>query len=231
MIARVLSSPQVQIGLLVVGAYLVGAVPFGLLVGWMKGIDVRKAGSGNIGATNVGRLLGGKYFALVFVLDALKGAVPMVAGSWVVKGLDESPVKYLLWLSVGLAALLGHVFPIYLGFKGGKGVATALGVMLGVWPFYTFTAIPAVAVFVGVFSVSRFISLSSIVGAALFPVLLMVMGWALGWDLLGTKWPLLAFAVLVGALVIYRHRSNIARLWAGTELRMGGKKAEEIVGR
>lgn len=205
------------LGLLIVASYFAGAVPFGLLVGKLKGIDVRTAGSGNIGATNVGRLLGKRYFWLVFALDALKGMLPMLAGAWLVAGMDEAWGKYAAWLACGLAAMLGHVFPVYLGFKGGKGVATALGVMLGVWPYYTLAAVPAVGVFVGVFAVSRYISLSSIVGAIAFPPILLATGWVFGWRLLEHRWPLVAFAVVVGLLVIWRHRGNIQRLRDGTE--------------
>lgn len=214
---------SVQVALLVVAAYLVGAIPFGFVVGKLKGIDIRTAGSGNIGATNVGRLLGKRWFWLVFALDALKGTAPMLAGLWVTSGLPEGPGKYAAWLAAGMAALLGHVFPVYLGFKGGKGVATALGMMLGVWPFYTLAAIPTVAMFLGVFAVSRIISLGSIAATLTFPVGLLVVNWAMGWELLGHQWPLLVFACGVSALVMFRHRGNISRLRAGTEPKFGEK--------
>src|SRR5436309_2543409 len=115
-------------------AYLLGAIPFGLIVGRMHGIDVRTAGSGNIGATNVGRLLGKKFFFLVFFLDLLKSFVPMLIASLIVHRLDAAPrdrTTYLLWLLVGFAAVVGHMFSVFLGFRGGKGVATSAGVMLG----------------------------------------------------------------------------------------------------
>src|SRR5579862_2293449 len=99
--------------------YLLGSVPFGLMVGLWRGIDVRKAGSGNIGATNVGRLLGGKCFALVFTLDLLKGMLPMVAAGLVLRGHAAGPGTYFLWLAVGAAAILGHMFSLFLSFKGG----------------------------------------------------------------------------------------------------------------
>src|SRR5579862_2103992 len=111
--------------------YLIGSVPFGLIVGLCRGVDIRKAGSGNIGATNVGRLLGRKYFLLTFVLDMLKGPVPTLgagaAAHWAAQISPESTAEgrldFLLWLLVGLATILGHMFSIFLGFKGGKGVA------------------------------------------------------------------------------------------------------------
>jgi glycerol-3-phosphate acyltransferase PlsY len=217
-------TPTAQMLILAVVAYLVGAIPFGYVVGRLKGVDIRKEGSGNIGATNVGRVLGKRYFWLVFALDAGKGLGPMLAGRVIAHGMPDAPAKYLLWLLVGVAAMVGHVFPIYLGFKGGKGVATALGIMLGVYPYYVWTAVPAVGAFVLVFAVSRFISLASITGAVCFPAGLLVLGWIFGWDLLGGRWPLLLVAVLLGGLVVVRHRANIARLRAGTEPKFTGKK-------
>src|SRR6188768_478174 len=113
-----------QVALLVPAAYLLGSVPFGLIVGKTRGVDPRKAGSGNIGATNVGRLLGKKFFALVFTLDLLKGLLPMLAAAYVLRGETPDRKTYLLWLAVGAVAILGHMFSVFLGFKGGKGVAT-----------------------------------------------------------------------------------------------------------
>src|SRR4051794_16338963 len=115
-------------------AYVVGSIPFGLLVGLSRGVDPRKAGSGNIGATNVGRLLGGKFFAIVFALDLLKGMLPPLAPSWVVYRHGEATGGHvgweinLLWLLVGFAAVAGHMFSVFLKFKGGKGVATSAGI-------------------------------------------------------------------------------------------------------
>lgn len=219
------------LALVIVGAYLLGAVPFGWVVGRLKGVDVRSAGSGNIGATNVGRLLGTRYFWLVFALDAAKGVLPMLAGAWVVSGWDEAWWKYVAWLACGLAAMMGHLFPVYLGFRGGKGVATGLGVMLGVWPYYTLSAVPTVALFVAVFTASRYISLSSVLSAVAFPFVLIVLGWMFDWRLWELRWPLVVFAVAVSALVIWRHRGNLARLRAGTEPKFSGaRKASAVEG-
>src|ERR1035437_6475807 len=107
-------------------AYLMGSIPFGLIIGLRKGIDPRKAGSGNIGATNVGRLLGAKYFGYVFVLDLLKALLPTAAGSWVAIRFGANPpsvLQLVLHLLIGFSAILGHMFSLFLGFKGGKGVA------------------------------------------------------------------------------------------------------------
>src|SRR5438270_689765 len=119
--------------LLIPLAYLVGSIPFGLLVGLAKGIDVRKSGSGNIGATNVARLLGGRFFALVFTLDLLKGLLPVLAACYLLKPWLQAPAfdDYVLWLVIGFAAIAGHMFSVFLKFKGGKGVATSTGVILG----------------------------------------------------------------------------------------------------
>jgi glycerol-3-phosphate acyltransferase PlsY len=208
-----------QLLILIPIAYLMGSVPFGLIVGLAKGIDPRAAGSGNIGATNVGRLLGGKYFALVFVLDMLKGLLPMLAAGFTLHWRASSPVQYILWLLVGFGAITGHMFSIFLRFKGGKGVATGAGVALGLFPYYTIPAVVALLAFLGVFRVSKIVSLASITGAVVFPVAYVLIGLILGWDVVGTQLPLLIFALLLCSLIVYRHRSNIARLRAGTESR------------
>jgi glycerol-3-phosphate acyltransferase PlsY len=200
-------------------AYLLGSIPFGLLVGLAKGIDPRKAGSGNIGATNLGRLLGGKFFAIVFTLDVFKGLLPMLAAAYALHGRASSRMEYALWLLVGFAAIAGHMFSLFLKFKGGKGVATAMGV----FPYFTFPAIVALTVFVAVFLVTRIVSISSIAGAIVLPIAYVLMGWRLGWDVTGVQLPLLVFAILLCALIVYRHRSNIARLLAGTENRFEKK--------
>jgi glycerol-3-phosphate acyltransferase PlsY len=210
-------SLESQFLVLIVVAYLVGSIPFGLIVGKLKGIDPRTAGSGNIGATNLGRLLGGKYFALVFTLDLLKGLLPMLAAAILVRGLPTHEKPYLLWMAVGMAAVLGHLFPIYLKFKGGKGVATSAGVVLGLWPFYTLPGIAVVLVFLITFKVTKTVSLGSIAACVGFPIAFIVIGLAMGWPVFGKQLPLLVFATLLSGLIIYRHRSNIARLISGTE--------------
>ena len=198
-------------------AYLVGSIPFGLLVGRAKGIDPRTSGSGNIGATNLGRLLGGKYFALVFTLDLLKGLLPMLVAAWLLRHLATHEKPYLLWMTVGAGAILGHLFPVYLKFKGGKGVATSTGVVLGLWPFYTYPGFAVVLVFLIVFAISRTVSLGSIASSIGFPICYVLIGLALGWPVFGEQLPLLIFATVLGSLIVYRHRKNIVRLLNGTE--------------
>jgi glycerol-3-phosphate acyltransferase PlsY len=219
-------SPVQEFALLVPAAYLVGSIPFGLIVGKAKGVDPRKAGSGNIGATNVGRLLGKKFFALVFILDLLKGLIPMLAAAFVLRHATPARQTYLLWLAVGFAAIIGHMFSLFLGFKGGKGVATSTGVLLGLWPYYTIPGLIGALIWIVSFKIWRYVSLASILGAALFPVAYICLGLALGWDVFGTQLPLLIFAVVVAGLIVYKHRSNIARLRAGTELRAGAGSHE-----
>jgi len=216
-----------MIALLVLpAAYLLGAIPFGyLLVKWTTGRDVRTAGSGNIGATNVARLLGRKFFFLVFFLDMLKSMVPMMIASAIVHRLppeQRDAQIYLLWLLVGFAAVLGHMFSVFLKFKGGKGVATSAGVMLGLCPFFTAPGLVAVGVFLVVFFIWRYVSLGSILAACAFPLLYVAIGLSRGWPVFGRQLPLLIFAFVIAILITYKHRTNISRLLSGTENRIGG---------
>jgi glycerol-3-phosphate acyltransferase PlsY len=215
-------SPFHQLLLLAAISYFLGSIPFGLLVGLAKGIDPRQAGSGNIGATNVARLLGGKFFALVFTLDLLKSLIPMLIGYALLRRAhltsDQLDAKLLLaWLLVGFAAIVGHMFPVYIGFKGGKGVATSAGLILGLWPYYTLPALIALAVFLIVFFIWRYVSLGSIASALSFPLAYILFALVNRWPLTNQQLPLLIFAILVAAMIIYKHRTNIARLRAGTE--------------
>ena len=200
---------------MILAAYLLGAVPFGLLIARAKGIDIRKVGSGNIGATNVLRSVGKPWGYLTFALDALKGYVPAalfpMIGNWA--GQDFQSLENAgLWC--GLAAILGHNFPIYLGFKGGKGVATSAGALLGIAPAAVGIGLVVWAL---LFFPFRYVSLASIGAAAAIP--------AAGWLLYRGNGPTRPVALTVlGLLVIWRHRSNIQRLLNGTENRMGSRK-------
>ena len=221
-------SPQLSLLILIPLAYLVGSIPFGLIVGLAKGVDPRTAGSGNIGATNVARLLGKRFFFLVFFLDLGKSLVPMLIASAIAHRIPDAQRDarvYLLWLLVGFAAVLGHMFSVFLKFKGGKGVATSAGVMLGLWPYFTGPGLVAVVTFLVVFYAWRYISLGSMVGACAFPVAYVVIGQARGWPVFGSQAPLLVFGLIMAALIVYKHRSNITRLRAGTEPRFGATPA------
>jgi glycerol-3-phosphate acyltransferase PlsY len=195
-----MANDHVILMLLLAGAYLLGSIPTGLLLGKAYGIDVRKEGSGNIGATNLYRTVGRKVGAMTLVGDCLKGMLPVLAVKY-----STLPPEYAAW--VGLAAFCGHVFSAFLKFRGGKGVATALGVFLALSPL-------AVAVALGVFIVLmliwRYVSLGSVAAAAVMPLAV----WALeGGQVLNVV------TMLIAVVVIIRHIENIKRLVAGTENR------------
>ncbi len=214
-----MTGPQLTLLALMPAAYLVGSIPFGLIVGLSRGVDPRKAGSGNIGATNVGRLLGGRFFALVFILDMLKGLIPMLAGAFVLRGVEPAAATYLFWLGVGFACIAGHMHSIFLGFKGGKGVATSSGVILGLYPYYTLPGVVVAAVWGATFQRTRYVSVASMLAAACFPIAYLGIGLGMGWDVFGRQLPLLGFSLLVAILIVWKHRGNLVRLRQGTEHR------------
>jgi glycerol-3-phosphate acyltransferase PlsY len=209
--------------LLIPVGYLSGSIPVGLLVGKARGIDVRKAGSGNIGATNVGRVLGKKFFWLVFGLDLLKGLLPSLAAGCVIHFQSADWQTYLLWMAVGFAAILGHMFSVFLRFKGGKGVSTSAGALLGIWPYFTYPAVAGTAVLALVYATSGYMSLASMIGAAAFCGLYVLIGSLLGWPIFGEQLPLLIAAIVLAVLIIYQHRANIRRLLNGTEHKAGSR--------
>ncbi len=215
-------SPWVSFVLLPLGAYVLGSTPFAVLIASSKGIDLRRHGSGNVGATNVGRVVGRKWGYLCFLLDVAKGFGPVFVAGMLFRhyGDGVSRTEQAAWILTAFAAVAGHVLSFWLKFRGGKGVATSLGVVLGFWPYFTLPGLAAFAVWIAVTLRWRYVSLGSIVAAGAFPVLLVAAALLWQWDL-GLLWPLLAFAVLMSALIILRHRPNIARLRAGTENRIG----------
>lgn len=212
---------------LMIFAYLLGAIPFGFLIGKAQGKDLRKLGSGNIGATNAGRMLGRKWGVICFSLDVGKGLIPMMLVP--VAGLvdsDSGPVRLTLWLLVGCAAVLGHIFPVYLGFKGGKGVATSLGVVLGLWPYYTLCGAGCFVIWAATLMTWRYVSVASIIAALCFPVLLVLSIFLTdrpGWSF-ANLWPLVSMSVLMALLVVVRHRDNLRRLRDGSETKVLQKK-------
>lgn len=205
------TSPITAAITLAVLSYFIGSIPFGLLfTRWIKGVDLRTYGSGNIGATNASRVLGKKWGIVVLLLDVCKGLLPTLC-LWRVLGTELGPshAKVL----VGTCAILGHVFPCWLNFRGGKGVATALGVasVLGwPWPF-----LAAASAFALIFATTRIVSLGSMLGAAVFAgVQLFVL--APNWfD--AEHWSLSAFSTVIPAMIILWHRSNLQRLLRGEE--------------
>ena len=207
-------------------AYLLGSIPFGLLIARARGVDLRKTGSGNIGATNVTRMLGKKLGVVCFFLDACKGLLPSVLTLLLVQprfleaGHRELTFHWL-WLITGCAAILGHVFPIYIGFRGGKGVATSFGVALGIWPYFTGSALIAIGLWAWVALKSRYVSLASVIAAIAFQVFLLgsialVPSWTLD-----ALWPLLIIGIAIPAVVVIRHRKNIKRIMTGSEDKIG----------
>ena len=185
--------------------YLLGAMPNGYLAGrWLKGIDLRQCGSGSTGATNVLRNVGKGPALVVFLLDVGKGALAVLLAKQM--GLND-------WLQVlaGLAALAGHIWPAWLGWKGGKAVATGLGLFLGLaWP----VGLASLGIFLAVISIFRIVSLSSVAAAMALPVLLMATD---------QNTASITVSVVAMLLVLWRHRSNIERLIAGTEPKIGQK--------
>ena len=201
--------------LAIIAAYLLGSIPFGLLIARAHGKDLRSIGSGNIGATNVSRALGRKWAYFCFILDVLKGLIPMLATMLIAE--PDSILILCLWLMIGCAAILGHIFPIYVNFKGGKGVATSFGVALGLWPYFTVCALFFAVTWVVVVLIWRYVSLASIAASVTFPlVLTTAIILTPGWDF-SKLWPVLITAVAIPVMVIIRHRENIERLIAGTE--------------
>lgn len=185
---------------LLVAAYLLGSIPTGLLLGKLYGIDVRTEGSGNIGATNLYRTVGRKVGIMTLAGDCLKGLIPVLLVKY-----SALPAEYAAW--VGLAAFCGHVFSLFLRFKGGKGVATALGVFLALSPL---AVVFALAVFMGLMFVWRYVSLGSIMAAAVMPLAVAL--------LYGDR-NLFLVTLIISVVVIVKHNGNIKRLLAGTENR------------
>ena len=216
-------SPTAFVLLPLIG-YMLGAIPFGLLIGLANGVDIRKHGSGNIGATNLARTLGKKLGYTCFLLDVAKGLLPVLyAGIYLRRSFDLTdtnllpPTGQLVWLSVAAGCIMGHMFSIYLRFRGRKGVATSLGVVLGIWPYFTMTALVALAVWIAVWGFWRYVSLASIAAAIAFPIIFVILTWRIpSWNLPQLA-PLLIFSCIIATLVVIRHRSNISRLIAGIE--------------
>lgn len=194
--------------LFAVVAYLLGAIPFGLLLGHItRGIDIRHYGSGNTGATNALRTLGWQASAIVFVLDIAKAVVPVLLARWLI----SDPAAEVI---CALAAIAGHNWPVYIGWKGGKGVSSSMGVMLLFSPLTTTVGIVLAA---GLIVWSRYVSLGSVAGAVIVALL------TLAYAIYGSGLPgaYVAFSLVAALLVVVRHRSNIARILAGNERKLG----------
>ncbi len=220
------------VAFLVLLAYLLGSIPFGLIVARSQGVDLRAHGSGNIGATNVWRVMGKKWGLITFFADAIKGVIAVklamwIAGQWAIHvplPHGHERIEFLdpgyAGIAAAVACILGHNFPVWLKFKGGKGVATSLGVIFGMMP------VPALLVFgiwALVFKTSRFVSLASLIAAVCLPLVVIAFLFLGGLR----SWAHFYFSVAAAFMVVRRHQPNIKRLVAGTELRFGAKQAYE----
>ena len=218
--------------LAIASAYLLGSIPFGLILAKAQGVDLRSIGSGNIGATNVSRALGKKWGYVCSVLDIVKGFLPMLLTLWLIRprmmAADLQEIHFIaLWLSVACSAILGHIFPIYIRFRGGKGVATSFGVALGLWPYYTICALIVFVIWISLVLKSRYVSLASILASIAFPFLLILFivlreAWSFG-----RLWPLVLIALIIPCAVLIRHRENVERLRQGTENKIRSKEHSE----
>ncbi len=187
-------------------SFFVGSIPFGVLIGQMRGVDVRAAGSGNIGATNVWRVLGPKAGTAAFVLDVLKGVAGPLLGRWL------APNSEIGIAACGIFAVLGHTFSPFLGFKGGKGISTSLGALFGLLPL---VGVLAFAFWGVLLAATRLVSVASIGACLILPVL--------AWTLPHST-PAAIVATLMGVLAFVKHIPNVKRILAGTEPRIGQKK-------
>jgi acyl phosphate:glycerol-3-phosphate acyltransferase len=203
------------LGLIIAAAvgYLLGSCPTGLLICNALGVDIRKQGSGNIGATNVLRVVGKKWGYTVFALDALKGLLAVLIAFAVSRWITpEARRPELIAIVAGIACVLGHTFPVWLRFHGGKGVATSAGVLLGLMPI---AVLSVFVIWLLLFQISRYVSVASIGAAAALPVFV-----AIYLHLRILKGPvLLPFSILIATVVVWRHRSNVRRLFQGEEER------------
>ena len=201
--------------LIAVASYLLGSIPFGFIAGRICGIDIRTKGSGNIGATNVLRVLGKKWGYVVFFLDFLKGILPVLLALAWGRSIGVNPASAPGALAA-LCALLGHSFPVWLGFKGGKGIASSAGVIVGLFGIGAFLF--CLGSWLLFFSITRFVSVASIAAAIAVPLSVSVL-----YFMHRSDWLTLLVACLMCVLAIWRHRSNIMRLRAGTEPRFEKK--------
>ncbi len=228
-----IDNPVIWFTLLPLAGYFVGSIPFGVIIARMHGVDIRKVGSGNVGATNVGRVLGRRWGYICFLLDLAKGFLPTALAGVLIGTirLDKSFLIVLngdnlptstqqgAWLAVGCAAISGHIFNIWLKFRGGKGVATSLGVGLGVFPYFTLPGLVAFGLWIVVTGISRYVSLGSIIGCSMFmPIFI-----SMHYRQVGQLWLFTIFAAMIVVLVNVTHRANIRRLLSGRENKIGSK--------
>ncbi len=235
--------------LIIVAAFLMGSIPFGVLIARTRGVNLMAEGSRNPGASNVTRLLGKRLGMLCFFLDMAKGVVPVIVAGVMFDLLGDRPAssdptvavltrtEMWLWLSVACAAVLGHMRSPWLGFRGGKGVATGFGAMAAMWDVLTLPALSAVVVWYGVLRMTRYVSVASVLAVMSLPVGYLV--WVLPRDALEqpvsvsiervmVASPPLIFTMAMATLIVYLHRGNLARIRRGEEPKMRGKARRGI---
>ena len=209
--------------LLLAAGYLIGGIPFGLLIARAKGVDIFKVGSGNIGATNVGRVLGRRFFYFCFALDVIKGLVPTL-GFGILTGAIDSETRTAgdlwWWLAAMIAPVLGHMFSPYIGFRGGKGVATGLGSLAGVIPVLTVPGLTGLGIYLAAVKVTRFVGVSSCLAALSLPATTAAL-WLTGVAIWQSAGPAVLVTALLAAVVVIKHRGNLTRTLRGTEPRVG----------
>jgi acyl phosphate:glycerol-3-phosphate acyltransferase len=197
--------------------YLIGSFPSGYLIGKSQGIDIRQHGSGNIGATNVLRVMGKKWGYLVFFCDALKGFIAVKIGVWL--AFTAGTEATLAAVMAGICCIIGYNYTVWLRFKGGKGIATSIGVLLAIVPIMIVLLL--LVVWLAVFFVWKYVSLASICAALSLPVAVLAL---FPFVAHGNYWVLVVFSLIVAALAVWRHRPNIDRLLQGKENRFGTKR-------
>ena len=216
---------------LIPSAYVVGSIPFGYIIGKAKGIDIRERGSKNVGATNVGRVLGRRLGLICFILDVGKGAVPVVIAGLLNDLITQpitsiAPSQMWLWLAVPTASVIGHMFSVFLGFRGGKGVATGFGGMLAMWPLLTFPALGVMVIWYGVLRLTRYVSVASMTASLSLPLVYLIrvlppdvmdVEFSRTLDRVWSASPPLIITTFLALLIVFQHRSNIARLRRGDE--------------
>lgn len=212
--------------ILAVAAYFIGGIPFGYLIARSKGVNILKEGSGNIGATNVKRVVGRGPGNLCFALDVAKGLVPTLAAGLILGtlgNLDAPPTSVWVWLLTPVATVVGHMFSPWLGFRGGKGVATGMGALLGVFWVLTLAVVGGLLVWLAVLKVTRYVGLASVCAAMSVPLWAVLLPITIEGHFSPSVVPMLAMSGLLAALVVVRHVGNLQRIFAGTEPKIRSK--------
>ena len=212
--------PYLICSALVLASYIVGSLPFGFWISKSLGVDIRNQGSGNIGATNVLRTLGRKVGITVLILDISKGFLPVLIGSIIIFNqlpdsmLDKEEIEGTIYVLLAIGAILGHNYTFWLGFKGGKGIATSAGAIM---PFLPEVLIGSTLVWILVFFLSRYVAIASIAAAFSIPILTVSLDHNYLFPDINSSWPVISFGIIASIMAVWRHRSNIQRLIKGEE--------------